>query len=357
MLVDARVRLRRQPPVHGPGDFQRREIVGIRSRAQQPQRLGRAVAGLRPRPAGRRWLVDVGAEHAAAVLRAQHRRRHAHVLRARPSRRVRAAPRRRPRRARARSRSRRATSASSCARRADARMAPMARSSRLPVLLCAALPRGRSRRRPGKSDGGRIPARCAAHRCSTDRWSGSRAARSWARRRRPSRTRSSPGSASTPCPRSSALRASSTSGSILWVVNVGGVHGQAAADVAADLADPHLLAVIAHRAQPQPQVVALVDVVARLLQGEVLRAAEQVEVAHRRIGVALAGQRGASPSSGSSPTTFLGRPPAAPREGGEGVVEPAHDHQVERVTVLRAVLVDRRSTAGLRAPRGRRRRR
>ncbi|MNN46116.1 hypothetical protein D3C81_1604840 [compost metagenome] len=68
----------------------------------------------------------------------------------------------------------------------------------------------------------------------------------------------------------------------------GRVDGQAAADVAADLADPDRLAAIAQGAEPEPQVVALVDGVARLLQREVLRAAEQVEIAHGRVEVALA---------------------------------------------------------------------
>ena len=117
------------------------------------------------------------------------------------------------------------------------------------------------------------------------------------------------------------------------------VNRQATADVATDLAHPDLLAMVAHRTQPEPQVVALVDVVARLLQGEVLRAAEQVEIADRRVGVALAGERGGHHLHDRSRPLLLGRAPAAPRKRREGIVETAHDHQVERVAVLRAVLV------------------
>ena len=67
------------------------------------------------------------------------------------------------------------------------------------------------------------------------------------------------------------------------------VNRHPAADVAADLADPHLLAMVAERAKPESQVVALMDVVARLLQREVLGPAEHVEIAHRCVRVALAG--------------------------------------------------------------------
>ena len=117
------------------------------------------------------------------------------------------------------------------------------------------------------------------------------------------------------------------------------VNRQAAADVAADLAHPHLLAVVAHRAQPEPQVVALVDVVARLLQREVLGPAEHVEVAHRCVRVALAGQRGCHHLHDRPRPLLLGWAPAATRERREGVVEAAHDHQIERIAVLRAILV------------------
>ena len=44
--------------------------------------------------------------------------------------------------------------------------------------------------------------------------------------------------------------------------------GETASYIAADLTNPYLLAVVAYRAQPQPQVIALMNVVAGLLQRE-----------------------------------------------------------------------------------------
>ena len=79
VVVDACVRFPRERRVHGPRDFERREVVGVRSGPQQPQGLGCLVLEFDPYRlhAG---LVDVGAEHAPAVLGAQHRRRHARAL-------------------------------------------------------------------------------------------------------------------------------------------------------------------------------------------------------------------------------------------------------------------------------------
>ena len=79
VVVDACVRFPRERRVHGPRDFERREVVGVRSGPQQPQGLRCLVLEFDPYRlhAG---LVDVGAEHAPAVLGAQHRRRHARAL-------------------------------------------------------------------------------------------------------------------------------------------------------------------------------------------------------------------------------------------------------------------------------------
>ena len=78
VVVDARVRASRERRVHGPRDFERREVIRVGSRPQQPQRLRRPILDFDPYRLHVR-LVDVGAEHAPAVFCAQHRRGHAHV--------------------------------------------------------------------------------------------------------------------------------------------------------------------------------------------------------------------------------------------------------------------------------------
>ncbi len=98
--------------------------------------------------------------------------------------------------------------------------------------------------------------------------------------------------ANRPCPRSARyvlrLHRGRSCASSAWASGIVRRH----ADIAADLADPHGLATVAHRAEPEPQVIALVDGVARLLQCEVLRPPEQIEIAHGCIDVALAGKCG-----------------------------------------------------------------
>jgi hypothetical protein len=46
--------------------------------------------------------------------------------------------------------------------------------------------------------------------------------------------------------------------------------GETTSDVAADLTHPHLLAMVVNGAQPEPQVIALMNVVAGFLQREIL---------------------------------------------------------------------------------------
>ena len=53
--------------------------------------------------------------------------------------------------------------------------------------------------------------------------------------------------------------------------------GETGTYIPANLSDPHQLIMIAHRAEPEAQVIALVYIVACLLQCEILGAAIQVQ--------------------------------------------------------------------------------
>ena len=112
-----------------------------------------------------------------------------------------------------------------------------------------------------------------------------------------------------------------------------------AADVAADLADPDLLAVVTHRAAPEAQVIALVDVVARLLQRKVLWAPIQVQVADRRVRVTFPCQRGTDHLHHRARPGRFARAPAPANERRKGVFDASDDHQIERIAVLGAALV------------------
>src|SRR5262249_53332117 len=79
VLVDARVRAAGKRLVCRPCHFERRKVLRIGSRAQQPHRSRGAVLDLDPYGL-HRAVIDVDAEHAAAVLCAQHGGAHAHVL-------------------------------------------------------------------------------------------------------------------------------------------------------------------------------------------------------------------------------------------------------------------------------------
>ena len=58
------------------------------------------------------------------------------------------------------------------------------------------------------------------------------------------------------------------------------------ADITADLADPNRLALVTHGTEPYPQMIALMDGVARLLPGKILRAPVKIERAQGRIAIA-----------------------------------------------------------------------
>jgi hypothetical protein len=69
-----------------------------------------------------------------------------------------------------------------------------------------------------------------------------------------------------------------------------GLRGQLDADVAADLANPNLKSINRERRQPQPQMIALADCVARLLQCDILLAPENIQRADRCIEIFAAEQ-------------------------------------------------------------------
>ncbi|MNP04307.1 hypothetical protein D3C76_962180 [compost metagenome] len=81
------------------------------------------------------------------------------------------------------------------------------------------------------------------------------------------------------------------------------------------------------------------DVVTRLLQGKVLSPPEQIEIAHRRIGIALAGKRRIDHFHDRPRPLLLGPTPAATCECGKGIIEPADDHEVQRIAVPGTLLV------------------
>ena len=103
------------------------------------------------------------------------------------------------------------------------------------------------------------------------------------------------------------------------------------ADVAADLAYPHRLALEGHRRQPQPHVVALVHIAAALLQGHVLAAAEQIQGGDRGIAVAAAEQGRPHGAPEGAHAEGLGHVPAPPRQGGKHGVPVAHNHHIEGI--------------------------
>src|SRR5678816_2625540 len=109
--------------------------------------------------------------------------------------------------------------------------------------------------------------------------------------------------------------------------------------VAADLAHPDGLAVVEHRAPPEAQVVALMDIVARLLQPDVLRPAKQVEVADRRVRVSLPRHSGSHYPHHRALPGYFRRAPAAAHQRGEGVLDTADDDEVERVAIARPILI------------------
>ena len=115
--------------------------------------------------------------------------------------------------------------------------------------------------------------------------------------------------------------------------------GQAAADVAADLSRPHVLASIAQRAQPKSQVIALMNVVPRLLQRQVLRTTIQVEWADGGVAIALPGQRRSNHLVDRANPGCLGRTPAAPNQGGKSVLNPTDNDQIQWIAVAVTVLV------------------
>ena len=79
VVVDARIRCSCERLVHGPRHFQRREVVRVGSRPQQPQRLRRPVLDFDPDGHHVR-LFDVGAEHLLAGFLAHDDRTDAHVV-------------------------------------------------------------------------------------------------------------------------------------------------------------------------------------------------------------------------------------------------------------------------------------
>ena len=122
-----------------------------------------------------------------------------------------------------------------------------------------------------------------------------------------------------------------------WVVRVGALGGKSAADVAADLTDQHRQASEGHRRQPQAQVVAVVDVGAHLLKGDVLRPAIDVEVADGRIAVG-ATEDAEDPGLEGGPRAHRRRRiPAGTEECRPHGLGIADDHQIERVARLAAV--------------------
>src|SRR4029077_899028 len=93
-----------------------------------------------------------------------------------------------------------------------------------------------------------------------------------------------------------------------------GLRGQLNADVAADLANPHPLSVNRERCQPQPQMIAQADGIARLLQRDVLLASKNIQGANRCVEVFAAKQKSMDGPINTVEVERLVKPPATPDE-------------------------------------------
>ena len=110
-------------------------------------------------------------------------------------------------------------------------------------------------------------------------------------------------------------------------------------DIPADLSDKDRFALIAHRGVPEAQVIALMDIVARLLAGEILAAAFKVKRTHRRIPVARPEQKGLDRLPHGGGIGFFGRKPAPAGESGGDVLKVADDDKIEGIAECRTFLI------------------
>ncbi len=116
---------------------------------------------------------------------------------------------------------------------------------------------------------------------------------------------------------------------------------QLRADIATDLSHPYRMTPKGHRGQPEPEMIALVDVRARFLQADVLRSTEKVERAEGCIAVSRADQRGADRLQARAERPFGRFIPAGPHHAVLHGWIGSHQEEVDGIACLGCLLVGR----------------
>ena len=112
---------------------------------------------------------------------------------------------------------------------------------------------------------------------------------------------------------------------------VPGFRREAHADIAADLADPHRLAVKANAGAPQSEMKTLVEAQAGALQREILLASTEVQRAYRGVAILRLQQEGLGGLPGGAQCERLGLVPGSQAFLDTGAI--AHNNQVERIAL------------------------